>query len=71
MAAERAALGINEPVGVQNVVKPINTAGITYAEEAANVEFKGGVEGVLENLAILRDMGYLPRIDLNLWPFSE
>jgi len=71
LAAERAALGMNQPVRVQNVVKPINTAGITYAEEAANVEFKGGVEGVLENLAILRDMGYLPLIDLDFLPFDK
>ena len=71
LAAERAALGINQPVRVQNVVKPINTAGIAYAEEVANVEFKGGVEGVLENLAILREMGYLSLIDLDFLPFDK
>lgn len=68
LAAERAKLGIRKPIYLRNVVKPINTAGITYAEEAANIEFKGGVEGVLENLAILRDKGYLPLYDLYLPP---
>lgn len=53
---------------VQNIVKPIYTEGISKAEKAAGVEFKWGVEGVLENLAILRDMGYLPMYDLNLSP---
>lgn len=66
LAAERTALGIREPVRVQNVVHPIYTSGITQAEEAAGIEFKGGVEGVLENLAILRDLGYLPMYDLEL-----
>ena len=51
-----------------NVVKPIYTDGISKAEREAGVEFKWGVEGVLENLAILRDMGYLPMYDLNLFP---
>jgi hypothetical protein len=34
----------------------------------SGVEFKWGVEGVLENLPIWRDMGYLPMYDLELWP---
>ncbi|MGB0384997.1 MAG: hypothetical protein ACPGWR_09260 [Ardenticatenaceae bacterium] len=68
LAAEREVLGITKPVRLQNVVKPIYTAGISQAEQAAGVEFKWGVEGVLENLAILRDMGYLPMCELNLSP---
>lgn len=68
LAAEREVQGISQPVRVQNVVKPIYTPGISKAEKAAGVEFKWGVEGVLENLAILRDMGYLPMYDLNLSP---
>ncbi len=64
LAAERATLGIRKAIRLRNVVKPINTARITYAEEAANIEFKGGVEGVLESLAILRDMDKLPLYDL-------
>lgn len=68
LAAEQEVLGITKPVRLQNVVKPIYTAGISQAEQAAGVEFKWGVEGVLENLAILRDMDYLPMYDLNLSP---
>lgn len=68
LAAEREVQGILTPVRLQNVVRPIYTAGISEAEEAAGVEFKWGVEGVLENLPILRDMGYLPMYDLNLSP---
>ena len=68
LAAEREVQGMTEPVYLQNIVKPIYTEGISLAEKAAGVEFKWGVEGVLENLAILRDMGYLPMYDLELWP---
>ncbi len=71
LAAEREALGISEPIHLLSVVKPINTAGISNAEEAANIEFKGGVEGVLENFALLRSLGYLPMYDLYLSPLSE
>ena len=68
LAAEREAQGIMEPVYLENIVKPIYTDGISKAEEEAGVEFKWGVEGVLENLPILRDGGYLPMYDLELWP---
>jgi hypothetical protein len=66
LAAERAALGINERISLQNVVRPIDTKGYTQARKAAQVDFRGGVEGILENLAILRDMGHLPMYDLEL-----
>jgi hypothetical protein len=68
LAAEREAQGMTEPVYLENIVRPIYTDGISKAEREAGVEFKWGVEGVLENLAILRDMGYLPMYDLELWP---
>ena len=71
LAAERAALGINQPVQLQNVVGPIYTGDIIAAEQLANINGQGGLEGVLESFAIVRDMGYLPRIDLDLWPFDE
>ncbi|MGB0384030.1 MAG: hypothetical protein ACPGWR_04320 [Ardenticatenaceae bacterium] len=71
LAAERAALGINQPVELQNVVGPIYTKHIIEAQQLANIDLRGGVEGMLESFAIVRDMGYLPRIDLNLWPFDE
>ncbi len=71
LAAEREAQGIMEPVYLQNIVRPIYTDGISKAEMEAGVEFKWGVEGVLENLPILRDMGYLPMYDLELWPRSS
>jgi len=71
LASERSILNFYQPVRLPNVVEPINTAGITAAEEAANIEFKGGIEGILENMAILRDMGYLPLYDLHLKPLPE
>lgn len=66
--AEQQALGIYEPVRLQNLVRPINMAGYSKARKAANITLRGGIEGVLENLAILRDMGCLPTYDLILWP---
>lgn len=68
LAAEREALGIRKPVRLCNVVRPIDMKEYTAARKAAQVELKPGVEGVLENIAILRDMGCLPLVDLNLYP---
>lgn len=68
LLAEREALGIGEPVRVLNVVQPIDMKGYAKARRAANISIQGGVEGVCENLAMLRDMGYLPMYDLILWP---
>ncbi|MGB0383961.1 MAG: hypothetical protein ACPGWR_03975 [Ardenticatenaceae bacterium] len=68
LTAEREALEICKPVRLQNVVRPIDMKEYTSARKTAQVELKVGVEGVLENIAILRDMGYLPLIDLNLYP---
>jgi len=68
LAASRSALEIREPVRLRNVVRPIDMKEYTRARKAAQVELKVGVEGVLENIAILRDMGYLPLTDLNLYP---
>lgn len=68
LAAERGALGITEPVRLQNVVRPAETRDIMKAEYEAGIEGRGGVEGLLADLAILRDMGYMPMIDLNLLP---
>ena len=68
LATERAALGITEPVRLQNVVRPAETMDIMRAADAADFDLRGGVEGLLADLAILRDMGYMPMIDLNLLP---
>lgn len=68
LLAEREALGIHEPIRILNVLQPIDMRGYAKARRAANISIRGGVEGVLENLAILRDMGYLPLYDLILWP---
>ena len=70
MAAERAALSINQPVRV-TVVKPAETLDIMAAECKADIDGEGGVEGLLESLAILRDMGYMPMTELNIWPLGE
>ena len=68
LLAEREALNIRQPVRVQNVLRPLDMKEYTRARKAAQVELKVGVEGVLENIAILRDLGYLALIDLNLYP---
>jgi hypothetical protein len=70
LAAERAALGINEPVRVR-VVRPAETRDIIQGEYEAGIEARGGVEGLLENLALARDMGYMPMIELELWPLGK
>jgi len=66
LAAERAALGILEPVRLQNVVPPLSTGDVIAAEYEAGINGRGGVEGVLESIGILNEMGYLPRYDLEL-----
>lgn len=66
LAAERAALGILEPVRLQNVVPPLSTGDVLGAEYEAGIKGRGGVEGVLESIGILNEMGYLPRYDLEL-----
>jgi len=70
LAAERAALGINQPVRVA-VVKPAETLDIMAAEYKAKIDGEGGVEGLGESLAILRDMGYMPMTELNIWPLGN
>lgn len=71
LAAEREALGINQPVHLRNVVKPLNQADYAKALKAANIMGGGGLEGVLSTIATLRDDGYLPMIELNLMPKSS
>lgn len=66
LAAEREALGIMKPVHLPNVLKPIDTTEYGKARNTANIRGRGGVEGVLENIAFLRDMGYLPLYNLKL-----
>ena len=66
LAAERAALGIQKPVKLRQVVTPLDTGGIVRAEYAAGIEARGGVDGLLINFGILNEMGYLPLYDLNL-----
>ena len=67
LAAERAALGIQKPVSLRQVVKPLDTGDIVRAEYAAGIKPRGGVDGLLINFGILNDMGgYLPHYDLNL-----
>lgn len=68
LAAERKALAIDQVVELQHVVRPLDMRTYNKARKAANISFRVGVEGVLENLSILRDMGYLPMYDLLLSP---
>ena len=68
LLAEREALGIGESIFVPNVVRPIDTKGVMRAANAANIAIRGEVEGVLETLALARDMGHVPMSDLILYP---
>ncbi|HEY9674064.1 MAG TPA: hypothetical protein V6D11_21680 [Waterburya sp.] len=68
LAAERASLGNEEPVRLQNVVRPLDTEEFVGLREKAGVKSRGGVDGVLEALATLREMGQLPLYDLELLP---
>jgi len=58
-------------IPLKNMVRPVYTGEIIAAEQLANINGRGGVEGVLESFAIVRDMGYLPRYELDLWPFDR
>lgn len=66
LAAERAALGIKEPVRLQGVVQPLSTDEYEAIHRAVGIEVKGGVEGVLKGMHTLREMGQLPLYDLEL-----
>jgi hypothetical protein len=71
LAAERAALGINEPIYLLNVVRPAETRDIIKAEYEAGIKARGGVDGLLENLALARSLGYMPLYDLDLSPLDK
>jgi len=66
LAAERAALGIKEPVRLQGVVRPLSTEEFVAIRNTVGIEVKGGVEGVLKGMHTLREMGQLPLYDLEL-----
>lgn len=68
LAAERTALGIQEPVKLLGVIRPLDTQEFVAVSQAAGVEYSGGVEGVLATLAILRGRDQLPLDDLKLMP---
>ena len=70
LAAERAALGINEPVCV-TVVKPAYTMDIMRAADKANFDLQGGVDGLIEDLGRLHQMGYMPMTLMELWPLEK
>jgi hypothetical protein len=66
LAAERAALGIKEPVRLQSVVRPLSTEEFVAIRNKVGIEVKGGIEGVLKSMHTLREIGKLPLYDLEL-----
>lgn len=68
LAAERSVLGIQEPVKLVDVIRPLDTQEFVAISQSGGVEYSGGVEGVLATLAILRSRNRLPLDDLNLIP---
>jgi len=68
LVAELQMQGIPEGVQLQNVVQPLTMKEYAQARRTAQIALKGGLSGVVENLVVLREKGYLPIIDLHLWP---
>ena len=66
LAAERAALGIKEPVRLQDVVRPLSTEEFVAIRNKVGIEVKGGIEGVLKSMRTLREIGKLPLYDLEI-----
>lgn len=66
LAEEREALGIKEPVRLPGVVRPLDTNELATLAQEANVHGRSGIEGILEEFAQLRELGKLPRYDLEL-----
>jgi hypothetical protein len=67
LAAERAAMGISEPVTLKNVVIPLDTQELAAIQKASNIPRGGGnIEGALKTFQTLRAMGKLPLYDLEL-----
>lgn len=70
LVAERAALGHNTPVYLDNVFQPINTEEFASLARSAGVKSSGGLDGILEALVVLRKMKRLPLHTLQLIPSS-
>lgn len=71
LVAELAPLGRNEPIRLQGVVRPFDTEEFVAITESAGVKGRSGVDGVLETLTTLREMGRLPLYDLELLPTAK
>lgn len=62
VAAIRGSLGITEPVVVKDILPPCSTDTIVrLAREAGLPKGAGGIDGVLESLRKLVDIGAVPR----------
>ncbi len=66
LAEERKALGIKEPVHLHDVVRPLDTTELVQRAREANIQGRGGIEGVLEQFAQLQELDKLPRYNLAL-----
>lgn len=71
LLSERESLGINQPVRLSRVLKPLDSRTYGEARNRANLIGRGGSEGILEKIAILRDRGYLTMMELTLSPRIE
>jgi hypothetical protein len=66
-AVERAKLGLGELVRV-TVIDPLDTGELARLKQEAGIHGRGGVEGQLETLRRLAEMGKAPLIELELDP---
>lgn len=70
LVAERAALGHNKPVYLDNVVRPMDIQEFASLAHSAGIKRSGGLDGVLSDLVILRAQERLPLYALQLTPSS-
>lgn len=68
LAAERAAMDINDPVTLKDVLKPLNIEELITIQEKFSLSNQKGIEGMLEVVQILREKKQLPFYDLKLLP---
>jgi hypothetical protein len=66
LAQEREALGIGEPVILRDVVRPLDLEELAVLEKEAQIQARGGIDGILQTFAQLQTQGKLPRYDLTL-----
>jgi hypothetical protein len=66
LASERASLGQVTPVQLKAVPRPQEMNALALLAQQHGIQHRGGVPGMLELFALLRQQGLLPVVDLTL-----